>query len=196
MISWRSIEFRLATWYSLLLLAGLVSLGAVLWFGVNYSMVSAVDVLGLEGEWFSVDGTKIYFTPETMFGSESGPFGPSYLEKGQYVELKVSRRNDEWVAVEVSLEAGPEQEIFEELHEYSLAVPPEELNRIFDRFYRFDASRNRSKGGFGLGLSIAKSISESHGGTITVSSEVGKGSVFQVRLPWNNRGDKDASRLA
>ena len=75
-------------------------------------------------------------------------------------------------------------------------LPPEELNRIFDRFYRFDASRNRSKGGFGLGLSIAKSISESHGGTITVSSEVGKGSVFQVRLPWNNRGDKDASRLA
>ncbi len=45
MISWRSIEFRLAAWYSLLLLAGLASLGAVLWFGVNYSMVAAVDDL-------------------------------------------------------------------------------------------------------------------------------------------------------
>ena len=45
MISWRSIEFRLAAWYSLLLLAGLASLGAVLWFGVNYSMVAAVDEL-------------------------------------------------------------------------------------------------------------------------------------------------------
>ena len=45
MISWRSIEFRLAAWYSLLLLAGLASLGAVLWYGVNYSMVAAVDEL-------------------------------------------------------------------------------------------------------------------------------------------------------
>ena len=45
MISWRSIEFRLAAWYSLLLLAGLASLGAVLGYGVNYSMVAAVDDL-------------------------------------------------------------------------------------------------------------------------------------------------------
>ena len=75
-------------------------------------------------------------------------------------------------------------------------IPPGELNRIFDRFYRFDSSRNRSKGGFGLGLSIAKWICESHGGTITVTSEVGKSSVFQVCLPRNNKDDKDASRLA
>ena len=45
MIVWRSIEFRLTAWYSLLLLAGLATLGAVLWFGATYGMVAAIDDL-------------------------------------------------------------------------------------------------------------------------------------------------------
>lgn len=58
-----------------------------------------------------------------------------------------------------------------------------ELPRIFDRFYRIDSSRDRKTGGFGLGLSIAKQITDSHGGKIVASSEVGVGTSFTLLLP-------------
>ncbi|CQR71987.1 Sensor protein SrrB [Sporomusa ovata DSM 2662] len=63
-------------------------------------------------------------------------------------------------------------------------IAAEHLDKIFDRFYQVDKSRN--KGGSGLGLSIAKSIIESHGGSITVTSTPGEGTIFTVQLPYNS----------
>jgi len=62
-------------------------------------------------------------------------------------------------------------------------IPPQDLARIFDRFYRSEASRAAGEAGFGLGLAIAKSIVESMGGTIEVDTEVGAGTTFTVQLP-------------
>ena len=62
-------------------------------------------------------------------------------------------------------------------------IAPEELPRIFDRFYRADPSRDRSTGGAGLGLTIARRLAEAHGGTIEAESALGEGSRFTVRLP-------------
>jgi signal transduction histidine kinase len=62
-------------------------------------------------------------------------------------------------------------------------IAPESLSHIFERFRRIDASRSRHTGGAGLGLAIVKQTVEAHGGNIAVSSEVGKGTVFVVRLP-------------
>jgi len=62
-------------------------------------------------------------------------------------------------------------------------IPSEELPRIFERFYRVDKARARDSGGTGLGLSIVKHAIESQGGTINVTSRLGAGSTFTIRLP-------------
>lgn len=64
-----------------------------------------------------------------------------------------------------------------------VGIPAQELDLIFERFYRSDASRSRNTGGAGLGLAIVKALVEAMGGTITVESLVGEGSKFTVKLP-------------
>ena len=59
----------------------------------------------------------------------------------------------------------------------------EDLERIFERFYRTDASRGREDGGSGLGLAIAKSIVQLHGGQLSAKSEPGKGLQVIISLP-------------
>jgi two-component system, OmpR family, sensor kinase len=62
-------------------------------------------------------------------------------------------------------------------------IPQEHLSKLFDRFYRVDTARDRAAGGSGLGLSIVRWIVEAHGGTVGISSQVGLGTRFDVRLP-------------
>ncbi|MFC4871422.1 sensor histidine kinase [Negadavirga shengliensis] len=64
-----------------------------------------------------------------------------------------------------------------------MGIPPEDLKRIFERFYRVEKSRSREKGGTGLGLAIVKHILEGHKSKISVSSAVSKGSIFSFDLP-------------
>jgi two-component system OmpR family sensor kinase len=67
-----------------------------------------------------------------------------------------------------------------------IGIPPEHAPRVFERFYRVDPARSRSKGGAGLGLAIVKRIAEAHGGEVWARSEVGRGSTFGVSLPLLN----------
>jgi signal transduction histidine kinase len=62
-------------------------------------------------------------------------------------------------------------------------IPSEDLQHVFEPFYRVDKSRSRRTGGYGLGLSICKTIMEAHGGSITVASEPGQGTTVKLLLP-------------
>ncbi|UMG91319.1 ATP-binding protein [Nocardioides sp. TF02-7] len=64
-----------------------------------------------------------------------------------------------------------------------IGIPSEEIDRIFERFYRVDPARHRSTGGTGLGLSIVKHVAATHGGDVRVWSVEGQGSTFTLALP-------------
>ena len=73
-----------------------------------------------------------------------------------------------------------------------IGIPPGEIDRIFERFYRVDPARHRSTGGTGLGLSIVKHVAATHGGEVTVWSVEGQGSTFTLTLP---RGGRPCDRI-
>ena len=70
-----------------------------------------------------------------------------------------------------------------EIADTGVGIPETDLPHVFDRFYRVDKARSRDTGGTGLGLSIVQQIVRLHAGSVTVASEVGKGTTFTVQLP-------------
>lgn len=73
-----------------------------------------------------------------------------------------------------------------------IGIPKTEQNRIFDRFYRVEGDRSRKTGGTGLGLAIVQAIAKVHNGNIQVQSELGKGSIFTIRLGLMTTFEKSA----
>ncbi|GAB4537326.1 MAG: ATP-binding protein [Pleurocapsa sp.] len=69
------------------------------------------------------------------------------------------------------------------IRDTGIGIPPEQISRVFDRFWRADKARSRREGGTGLGLAIAQAIAQRHGGKIAVTSQVNVGSCFQVKIP-------------
>ena len=79
------------------------------------------------------------------------------------------RQDDAWVEIDVA--------------DQGIGIAPDDVDRIFERFYRADQARSRATGGTGLGLAIVKHIATNHGGRVDVTSELGGGSTFTLRLP-------------
>ncbi len=91
-----------------------------------------------------------------------------YTEVGETADVKLRREGSACVLA---------------VHNTGKPIDPEDLPHLFDRFYRADKARTSGKGGYGLGLAIAKSIVEDHGGTIAVASTPVAGTTFTVTLP-------------
>ncbi|MGX6452231.1 sensor histidine kinase [Brevibacterium paucivorans] len=87
------------------------------------------------------------------------------------------------VQVSDSYKGFPAGRVRFEVRDHGDGIDPEDVPRIFERFYRLDASRTRDTGGSGLGLSIVKAIVESHHGKISVQPTPGGGATFRVDLP-------------
>ncbi len=85
---------------------------------------------------------------------------------------------------EVGIEASViENDILISIKDSGLGIPPDHLERLFERFYVVDKGRSRESGGTGLGLAIVKHIVQAHGGNVTVESEPNQGSTFTLYLP-------------
>ena len=92
------------------------------------------------------------------------------------------------VAIEVKLDdAIVEIDVIDQ----GIGIKEDDLERIFERFYRVDPARSRETGGTGLGLSIVKHVAQNHGGEVKVWSKVGVGSTFALRLPSIDRDSSD-----
>lgn len=104
-----------------------------------------------------------------------------YGSRGAAVRLSSSTESGELV-VEVA-DRGP-------------GIPEEELERIFDRFYRVDKARSRKMGGAGLGLPIAKTIVEAHGGNIEARSRPGEGTRMAIHLPLVHQAQPESQPAA
>ena len=91
-----------------------------------------------------------------------------YTPEGGHIEVAVSKKDDRMVV---------------RVKDNGIGIPEEDVDRIFERFYRVDKGRSRELGGTGLGLSIAKEIVEANGGQIKLSSKFGVGTEVDIVLP-------------
>ncbi len=92
--------------------------------------------------------------------------------------IRYNRQNGE---VRVTLKREGEK-ILLEVADSGIGIAKEEQGRVFERFYRVDASRSAENGGTGLGLSIVKHAAKLHQGEISLESEVGRGTRIQIRF--------------
>lgn len=94
--------------------------------------------------------------------------------------IKYSREDSEAVRISAEAEDGW---VVIEIEDNGVGIEPEDLTYIWEPFYRADKSRSRDTGGYGLGLSLCKTIIEAHGGNINVRSTPGKGTTVSLTLP-------------
>ena len=118
------------------------------------------------------DGGRALVYADPQYTEEAGLIlvenAVKYTPAGGSVSVRTERRNGQ---VSLSVEdTGP-------------GIPKEHLDRLGERFFRADASRNRSTGGSGLGLAIAFRIARAHGGAVRIESEVGQGTRATLSLP-------------
>lgn len=123
------------------------------------------------------------------------------LASGQEIELDANRMTQVLLnllvnAIRYTPEGGAVRVVLEDRHDgdkdflqisvsdTGVGMEPEQLEHIFNRFYRTDEARARNSGGMGLGLAIAKEFVVAHQGTLEVSSTLGQGTVFTVELPY------------
>lgn len=91
--------------------------------------------------------------------------------------------NRESGTVTISHEVAPDRRSRIIVEDSGEGIPAQHLERLFERFYRVDRARSREMGGIGLGLAIVKHLARAHGGEVSVTSELGKGSAFTIELP-------------
>ena len=132
---------------------------------------------------FHEKGIHLRFIDDTTRGELLCDVDPDLIREAIVNLLSNALRytnEDGWVAVSVRHEHA---EAFVAVKDTGIGIAKEDIPRAFSRFWRSAASRDRASGGLGVGLSITKEIVDRHNGTISVESEVGKGTTFTISIP-------------
>ena len=146
--------------------------------------VSIDDVIGV-----AVDTSAIDATPSASTIVTGGTPGLEVLGNEEQVTAAVANLVANAVSYSaedstVLVTTKADDDIVEiSVVDQGIGIPPSEIDRIFERFYRVDPARHRSTGGTGLGLSIVKHVAATHGGEVRVWSVEGQGSTFTLTLP-------------
>lgn len=147
----------------------------------NTSTITKDVIKKLESLW-RAKGLKIKHKSGSVFARVD----PTSFEQLVTILLDNAIKYSEKGEIKVNL-ASKAKNIELSVSDTGMGIAKGDLDKIFDRFYRSDLSRtNTSSKGYGLGLSIAKSIVELHGGEIWVKSKLGQGSTFFVKIPQNS----------
>jgi two-component system sensor histidine kinase SenX3 len=138
----------------------------------------------------AVDATATEAAAKSITVTARGQHGLEVFGSQEQIEAAVANLVANAVAysgegsrVVVSTSVDDEDRVQISVVDQGIGIPENELDRIFERFYRVDPARHRSTGGTGLGLSIVKHVAATHGGDVRVWSVHGEGSTFTLTLP-------------
>lgn len=146
-------------------------------------------LVGSQHQLFHESGIHLRFIDETPSGELYADVDPDLVREAVVNLMSNALRYTDpggWVRVSVSWDRA-ESEVVISVRDTGIGIAKEDIPMTFSRFWRSDASRERESGGLGVGLSITKEIVDRHNGTISVESELGKGSTFTIRLPQHQQ---------
>ncbi len=146
-----------------------VSVDEVIGIAVDTSAIDA-DTRRISLVTGGTSGLEVFGSPEQVTAAVSNLVANAVAYSGEDSTVLVSAKPSD-DSVEISVV------------DQGIGIPPVEMDRIFERFYRVDPARHRSTGGTGLGLSIVKHVAATHGGDVRVWSVEGQGSTFTLILP-------------
>jgi two-component system sensor histidine kinase SenX3 len=125
---------------------------------------------GIEVVWTGPKGAMVYGSDSQVATAVTNLVENAIAYSGEDTKVAITMRtDDDWIEIDVT--------------DQGIGIAPHDVDRIFERFYRADQARSRSTGGTGLGLAIVKHIATNHGGRVDVTSTLGGGSTFTLRLP-------------
>ncbi len=144
---------------------------------------------------FEIRGLRLRFADETQGRDAVVQCDPDMVTQAVINIMSNAMRytpEGGWVVVKV---AAGRRESTISVSDTGIGIAKEDLSRIFNRFWRCDASRAREAGGLGVGLSLTKQIVERHNGYIAVDSELGKGTTFTIHLPREHTPEAPSSTM-
>ncbi|MCI1665835.1 MAG: HAMP domain-containing histidine kinase [Atopobiaceae bacterium] len=155
---------------------------------VETDVVSLVrGIVSAQEQLFADQGLKLRFADETPHKEARADVDRDMLRQAVINLMSNAMRytpEDGWIVVTVSID---KTDVLVSVSDTGIGIAKEDLSRVFSRFWRSDASRERVSGGLGVGLSVTKEIIDRHHGFISVESELDKGTTFTLHLPREHR---------
>lgn len=151
---------------------------------LNYTTVDISDLIRKTAKPFQTGQPDIHIVtmPGVQIRLDAEKIGQALKN---IIENSQKYSPDDARPIQVSMEIEPQQVVVA-IQDHGIGIGDQDLDFIFEPFYRADKARSPQLEGYGLGLSLAKNIIEAHGGEIEVQSEVGRGTLVRIHLPLDH----------